>query len=161
MSDIYENNANSVRQLRYSKSKHPTNPIFAYLNINSVRNKLRDVDDMVGESVEILTISETKLNASFPDGLFKLHRFCKPYRLDVSDVSGGLLTYVHTEIPSRRLTDFKLPADVQAIPVEINLRKRKWLHVAIYRPPSQNLAYFLNKLSDLLDFYLQLIIIML
>ena len=40
------------------------------------------------------------------------------------------------------------------IPFEINLRKRKWLVLAIYKPPDQNHDYFLFHLKSLLDEYL-------
>ena len=41
--------------------------------------------------------------------------------------------------------------DIQLIPVEINLRKEKWLLITIYRPPDQTLAYFIEHLSSFLD----------
>ena len=68
---------------------------------------------------------------------------------------GGLLCYIRSYIPARHLCDFTLPGDIQLIPIEINLRKEKWLCVYIYRPPKQNLTYFIdiNLLSDLLDYY--------
>ena len=34
---------------------------------------------------------------------------------------------------------------MQTVPFEINLKKEKWLVTSIYRPPSQNSEYFLNK----------------
>ena len=41
----------------------------------------------------------------------------------------------------------------QIIPIELNLRKRKWLIISIYRPPKQNIRYFLEHLSSMLDFF--------
>ena len=46
---------------------------------------------------------------------------------------------------------FTLPADIHIIPLELNLRKQKWL--LIYRPPKQSLSYFNHVLTNLLDFY--------
>ena len=49
------------------KKKHIHNPYITYLNINSLRNKIHDIRSMISEmSPEVLTISETKLDASFP-----------------------------------------------------------------------------------------------
>jgi hypothetical protein len=76
-----------------------------------------------------------------------------PYRLDVTDKSGGLLTYVRSDIPSRLLNDFSFDTSIQILPVELNLRKCKWLLLSIYRPPHQDLKYFLTSLSDALSFY--------
>ena len=35
----------------------------------------------------------------------------------------------------------------------MNLRKRKWRIISIYKPPKQNVRYFLEHLSSMLDFY--------
>ena len=39
------------------------------------------------------------------------------------------------------------------VPFEINVRKRKWLVLAIYEPPQQNSRYFVQQMSELLDQY--------
>ena len=108
---------------------------------------------VVSNNVDILCIAETKLDNSFPEGQFILDGYKKPYRLDVSTSTGGLLTYVKSNLPSRQLTSVPVPCDIQCILIEINLRKQKWLLLSIYRNPSQNLRYFLNGISSLLDYY--------
>ena len=109
---------------------------------------------MVGNLVDVLSIAETKLDQTFPNAQFKLQNFKAPYRLDVSDRSGGLLTYVRSDIPSRRLCEFKFPEDIQIIPVELNPSKKKWLLFSIYRHPTNNTPkYFLKILSDAIFFY--------
>ena len=81
--------------------------------------------------------------------------FHKPLRLDINHRSGGLLVYTKASLPSKILTKFKLPINIQIIPFEINLRKEKWLFVSIYKPPSQINQYFLDILGNLLEFYSQ------
>ena len=103
--------------------------------------------------VDILTIAESKLDNSFPDGLLSLSGYKSPYRLDVSDKSGGLLVYINNNIPSRQLNLFATAEDIQLICIEINLRKQKWLLISIYRPPKQSLSYFIKNLTSLVDFY--------
>ena len=63
--------------------------------------------------------------------------------------------YIKSSLPSKILSKFKLPLNIQIIPFEINLRKEKWVFVSIYKPSSQSNQYFLDLLSDLLDFYSQ------
>ena len=79
----------------------------------------------------------------------------KPYRLDVSDKKGGLLLFGNKDIPSKYLQTLEVPKEIQVIPIEINLKQRKLLVLAIYRPPSQNLVYFLSSITHLLDHYLK------
>ena len=67
-------------------------------------------------------------------------------------ISGGILAYVKSSIPSRRLS-FELCISIQAISFEINLRKEKWLVISIYRPPLQNSEYFLNSLTKIIDYF--------
>ena len=54
---------------------------------------------------------------------------------------------------SRQLTKFEILSDIQAIPFEINMRKKKWFFLCIYKPPSMNSKYFLGSLSNIIDYY--------
>ena len=102
--------------------------------------------------MDVLSISETKLDSSFPNAQFLLPGFHEPLRLDINHRSGGLLIYIKTLL-SKILTKLKLLINVQIIPFEINLRKKKLLFVSIYKPASQSNQYFLDLLGDLLGFY--------
>ena len=101
--------------------------------------------------VDFLAVSETKLDSSFPTGQFNLPGFRTPYTKDLSVKSGGLLVYVNSKIPSKVLKTPDCPSDIQVIPVEINLKKQKWLVIAIYTPPSQCKNYFITELTKMLD----------
>ena len=48
------------------------NIIIAHLNINSLRNKFDSLVQLIGGSVDILVIGETKLDASFPKKQFMI-----------------------------------------------------------------------------------------
>ena len=101
--------------------------------------------------VDFLAVSETKLDSSFPTGQFNLPGFRTPYRKDLSGKSEGLLVYVDSNIPSKELTIPDCLSDIQVIPVEINLKKQKWLVIAIFTPPSQCTNYFITELTKKLD----------
>ena len=111
------------------------------------------MSSLVSENADILIVAETKLDSSFPTTQFVIQGFYNYLRLDINRRSGGLLVYVKVSIPARVLTNFSTPGNIQIIVFEINLRKEKWLSVAIYKPPSLNSQYFLDILSGLLDFY--------
>ena len=110
---------------------------------------------LLKDNVGILTIAETKIDESFPTNQFLLDKFKKPYRLDKSKTSGGLLVYVLQDIPSKLLNNFNIPKDLQIIPFEITLKKRKWLIISVYNPDKSLSTIFLDGLSRLLDFYLR------
>ena len=143
--------SNIQNKLQFIREKNRKNVIFSYLNVNSIRNKFEDLKVMVTPFIDIFCVAETKIDSSFQTSQFELDGFHKPFRLDVSASSGGILTYIKSNLPSRELTDFTFPETIQAMCIEINLRKEKWLLVPIYRPPSQPIEFFLKHLSKSID----------
>ena len=88
-------------------------------------------------------IAETKIDASFTTAQFLLDNYHQRFRLDINSKSGGILVYVKSSVPSRKLKCDVLLKSIQAIPFELNLRKEKWLVISIYWPPSQDSEFFL------------------
>ena len=109
--------------------------------------------ELVGTNVDLLAIAETKLDPSFPINQFTSPGFKKPYRFDVNARQGGIMVLVNSNIPSRLINLSYCPNDIQQISIELNFNKHKWLIVSIYKPPTQNEHYFLEKLTILLDHY--------
>ena len=56
----------------------------AHLNINSIRNKIELLSEAVTGNIDILMISETKIDESFPTSQFIISGFSSPLRLDRS-----------------------------------------------------------------------------
>ena len=65
--------------------------IFAHLNINSIRNKFELLSKQIKGNVDVLMISETKIDDSFPVGQFLIEGFWTPYRLDRNSKGGDIL----------------------------------------------------------------------
>ena len=61
--------------------------------------------------------------------------------------------YIKSTLPAKFLPNYTFPSNIQAIPFELNLKKRKWLFISIYKQPSQNIQYFLNFISDMSHCY--------
>ena len=79
------------------------NIIIAHLNINSFRNKfnfLAVLADIVKDNIDILMISESKLDDSFPDSQFFIEGFGKPFRLDRNRNGGGIMLFIQSDIPA-------------------------------------------------------------
>ena len=55
--------------------------IIAHININYLENKFDMITNSVTEYIDILMISETKLQETFPDALYHLKEFSNLYRL--------------------------------------------------------------------------------
>ena len=76
--------------------------ICAQLNINSIRNKFDSLVDIVNNNIDILMISETKLDLSFPNDQFHIYGFSELYRkFNRNDTGGGILSYIREYIPSK------------------------------------------------------------
>ena len=135
------------------KSNNPSNLNFAYLNVNSVRNKFENFKEIINGNVDIFTIAETKLDGSFPTSQFEIEGYYSPFRLDITKPSGGLLVYIKSSLPSTQLSYGSICNSIQAIRFEINLRQEKWLVISIYRPPPQDSGFFIHSLTEIIDHF--------
>ena len=78
-------------QLKSIRIKNLNKIIIGHLNINSLRNKFDFLVTQVKGSIDILMISETKLDESFPIGQFLMDGYRDPFRLDRNENGGGIL----------------------------------------------------------------------
>ena len=122
--------------------------IFAQLNINSLRNKFESLQHMINKNIDVLLISETKIDSSFPSAQFHLEGHATPYRLDRNANGGGILLYIREDIPSKLLnTDLS----IEGFFVEIRLRKKKWLLCSSYNPKKNLIVNHLKCIGRNLD----------
>ena len=126
-----ENSLDSLRKLRL---RNVNKVIIGNININSLPAKFDQVKEVILKNVDILVITETKLDDTFPLGQFYVDRFTMPYSLDRNRNGGGIIIYVREDIPSKILEKYKLPQDVEGTFVELNFRKIKWLLFGVYHP---------------------------
>ena len=61
-------NSISVRSIRNALKRNSQRIILGHLNINPIKNKFDLLDDQIERNVDIMVISETKLDESFPNG---------------------------------------------------------------------------------------------
>ena len=64
--------------------------IIAQININSIRNKFDMLSTFIGDNIDILVITETKIDNSFPTKQFLMAGFSEPYRIDRNQHGGGI-----------------------------------------------------------------------
>ena len=125
--------------------------IFGHLNINSLRNKFDLFSEQVKGSIDILMVSETKLDDSFPEAQFLIEAFHSPFRFDRNINGGGIMLYVREDIPAKLLSH-NFPG-VESFFVEIILHKKKWIINCSYNPHKSNIINHINIISRLLDIH--------
>ena len=97
-------NSVSVGSIRDVRKRNLRRIILGNLNINSIRNKFDLLVDQIKENVDVMVISETKLDESFSDGQFKIPGYTLSCRLDRNQFGGGIMVFVREDIPSRVLS---------------------------------------------------------
>ena len=87
---IIDRNTNDTCELKQLRNQNPHRIIIGHLNINSIRNKFESLVTFVGNNLDILMISETKIDDTFPKSKFLIEGFSKPFRLDRTAKGGEL-----------------------------------------------------------------------
>ena len=121
------------------------------LNINSIRNKCDLLVPAVVRNLDILSISETKIDSSFPEAQLDIHGFTTPYRVDRDCHGGGILLYIRQDIPSKLLINLKISENLEGVFVELNFRRKKWLVCCSYNPQKSNITKHLGAIGKNLD----------
>ena len=136
-------NENFKYYLRSLPRKNLNRVILAQLNINSIRNKFDLLFEGIKGKVDVLMISETKIDETFPSRQFYIERFTPSYRLDRNCHEGGILVYVREDIPSKLI---EMNSSVESISIELNLKKKKWLVNCSYNVNNNNICDHLRSL---------------
>ena len=85
--------------------------IFAHLNINSIWNKSDSLADIIKDNIDILMISETKVDDFFLVGQFFLDGFGTPFRLVRNRNGGGIILFVRNNIPAKVISTDDRPIE--------------------------------------------------
>ena len=82
-------NLDSYLNIENIRSKNPNRLIIAWFNINFTQNKFGSLAEILESNFDILLISETKLDSSFPTAQFKIEGYTT-YRLDRNSNGVGM-----------------------------------------------------------------------
>ena len=125
-----------------------------HLNINSIRNELEMLQFLLDDYIDILVLSESKLNGIFPTSQFQIYGFRTPYRLDRNKWAVGILLFVRENLITRLLSRHSFPYDIKILFTELNLGKKKWLICCCYNPYKNLINHHLQELAKGLKFTL-------
>ena len=131
--------------------KHVSKLIFAHLNINSLSNKFELLIEFIRGKVDILMISETKVDERFPYCQFKINGFNEPFRLDRNSSGGGIMFFVREDISAKPIGSETPPAE--GVRVEVKLRKQMWMITCSYNPNKSMISQHMEALVKNMDFY--------
>ena len=104
--------------------------------------------------LDVLMIQETKLDDSFPNNQFSIANF-KSYRKDFTAKSGGLVMYIRSDLPQRRVKELENSevesGRVEVLANEIVISDEKWLICSVYKQPTVKDADISNLLESLFN----------
>ena len=76
--------------------KYLRNLPIGYLNINSLRNKITDLREIISYlQLDYFVLSETKINDSFPSAQLDMSGYETKARKDRAGMGGGIIEYVN------------------------------------------------------------------
>ena len=134
--------------------ENPDRIMIGKLNINSIRNKFEMLTSLIANKIDVLLLSEAKLDETFPLEKFFISGFAKPFRLDRNSKSGGIMLFLRDNIPFRLLKPGDRPSNTETLFIELNLRKKKWLMRCGYNPKKFLINKLIHDIGKVLDSFI-------
>ena len=124
--------------------------VMGHININFIRNKFGMLSSMIKYNIDILMVSEAKLDSSFPQAQFRIEGYAPPFRCDRNSHGGGSLLFIREDIPTKIISITPLK-DFEGIFLKLNFRKKQILLCCSYNPHKNVISNHLNILGKILD----------
>ena len=93
-----------LNKLKATRIANINRGMIGHININSIRNKFEMLSNSIKDNLDILMISETKLDSTFPSHQFTIKGYAAPIRFDRNGRGGGISLCIREDIPARLLT---------------------------------------------------------
>ena len=110
---------------------YPKNLIIGHLNKNSVRNKCSSFQQTTLSKTDILVLSETNIDDSFPDSQFFAEGL-KMYRKDRTKIGRGLLFYANENLPGEIISSYKFKENSEKFYLNLAYKIKSGYYWAIY-----------------------------
>ena len=75
------------------------------------------------------------------------------FRKDRNKNGGDLLFYVNQDLNCKIVNTYNFATDIEILPLELRLTKRKWLILGLYKTPSSRSQIFISEVTKTLTFY--------
>jgi hypothetical protein len=123
LTDVNKDAHDVFEDLTKARRCNPKSLMCGYLNINSIRNKHEYIQDLLQRNlVDILFLSETNTDASFPDAQFSIDNFTmwRAYR----NKFGGVMVYIRSDLAADRKIQYEF-REIESIGVEVTSGNEK------------------------------------
>ena len=85
------NDTDQIWELKKIRLKNPNNVVLGNLNINFISRKFEQFKYLISNHVDVLVLTETKLNKTFATSSFLIDGFSSPFRLNRNRKGGSIL----------------------------------------------------------------------
>ena len=140
---IYLFISNSLSEIHELRLCNVNRVLIENLNINSIRNKFDQLKGTVLKYIDILILTETKLDETFLTSPFLMDGFSKSHRFELWSIFG-------IQFQVRFQKNIVAQTIIECLFIELKFRKCKWLLCGTYHPPSQDDEYYFNYLDKAL-----------
>ena len=72
---------------------------------------------------------------------------------DQNENGGGFLVYVNQDLNCKIVNTYSFPTDIEILPLELALTKRKYLVLSLYKTPYSRSEIFISEVTKALTFY--------
>ena len=142
---------NKYATLRSLRVKNIDKILLGHVNINNLRNKSEMLADLIKGKLDIMLISETKIDYTFPTSQFDIEGYTS-FRLDRTANRGGILLHTRYDIPAKKLPILGTE-NIECIILEITIAKKKWLLLGTYNHDISLINKHLSVLSKCICHY--------
>ena len=149
--DQVDLNENPQLVLGKLRAGNPNRPIIGHINVNFLAPKFESLKSLIEDKLDILVVTETKLDESFPSGQFIIEGFSQPFRLDRNNHGGGIMVFVKEHLICVEIPLENKPSDFECIFLDLKIRSKKFLLVGGYNPDKGKISKYLSHVSKYLD----------
>ncbi len=148
-----------VEELVQTRSDNPKSLIIGHVNINSLKKEGKAPityfkDILTRNLLDVLCISESKLDNSISKKDLDCGPSFKCHRKDKESTSGGLCMWIRSDIPQQRMNHLEFDSvdeHIESMIFELTIKKESWYIILTYKNPNVSSVRFINKLSKLYE----------
>ena len=124
--DTHSIDCTDLQTLKKNRLNYPRNPLIGYLNINSIRNKISDIREIIGKlQLDYFVLNEAKIDQSFLSAQFNIHYHEIRNRRDTDKHVGALIELVRKGFFTKRMKEYETKLS-ETICTEFKVPKKKF-----------------------------------